>query len=214
MLSKYEIEQLKKGSFGVLRDGTKAKYLGEYINGRFVWAQYDEQDKISLIVADYDDFQFYMGSASTSQRDVIGLWGDKPEPFDLERALAGEPIFNDNVGSGKAYLRKSSFDDETFIVEYKTAVGLYDISQLNIGFKMWKEPEPVNQRADDLPKPIREFGDLTEVWYLSRGDECYIPRPSWKLNRWDTHQIKMLNNNVFYATEEDCQLVCNWLMNR
>lgn len=214
MLSKDEIAKLKAGAFGVLRNGTKVKYLGEYINGRFVWAQYDERDKISLIVADYEDFQFYMRNASTSSRDVIGLWGDKPEPFDLERALAGEPIFNDNVGSGEAYLSKSSFDDETFIVEYKTAVGLYDITQLNIDFKMWKEPKEVVSSVDDLPKPIRKFGDLEKIWYVNKTNRGYEPSATSKVHGWTVFQYESLRKNCYYATKEDCQAVCNWLMNR
>lgn len=216
MLSKYEIEQLKKGSFGVLRDGTKVKYLGELTNSKFAWAQYDEQDKISLVVADYDDFQFYIGSASISQRDVIGLWGDKYEPFDLERALAGEPVLLAN--NKKAYILKHV--EGALIGHYDTHspylwhfTGRATNHDFNI-IGMWKEPEPVNQSADDLPKPIRKFGDLEKIWYVNKTNRGYEPSATSKVHGWTAFQYESLRKNCYYATKEDCQAVCNWLMNR
>lgn len=31
-------------------------------------------------------------SEMDSDRDIVGLWKEKPEPFDLEKALQGEPV--------------------------------------------------------------------------------------------------------------------------
>lgn len=70
--------------------------------------------------------------------------------------------------------------------------------------------------ANDLPKPIREFGDLTAVWFIELDDEAdtYTPCDSRKGKGWSDWQHNRLNNGCYYATEDDCKKVCDWLMGR
>ncbi|WP_160193536.1 hypothetical protein [Rodentibacter pneumotropicus] len=79
---------------------------------------------------------------------------------------------------------------------------------------MWKEPEPVKSSSDELPKPIKDFGYLEVVWYVNKTKDRYVPYGVTKDGVWLSTQYTSLSRGCYYATKEDCQAVCDWLMNR
>lgn len=229
MLSEKEMEILKNGAYGVTRDGRKALYAGTDGDDEHIWLLFMRSNPIMPedFEVGYASFNKY-NYTDISNLDIIGLWEDKPEPFNLERALAGEPVL---LKSGeKAFvlnniepLMYSNYPligvdnngeplhwDKTGICGSRGLGG-----ELNI-IGMWKEPEPINSSDNELPKPIKDFGDLAAVWFVELDDKTatYTPCCSRKGNGWMGWQQTRLNKGVYYATREDCQKICDWLMNR
>lgn len=230
MLSEKQIEALKKGAYGVTRDGRKVKYLGKVSSNTNGWLTFNKLNEIQDVFLQYSTFASYFNKTE-HELDIVGLWEDKPEPFNLERALAGEPVLLEN-----AYKAFVKFQLGAPVIGYYSLVG-YFINErgreercawFNDGNRgdnlkiigMWKEPEPVKPSADDLPKPIRNiyiFNSLNEVWMIGHSEQLGVVFPV-RVKRygheWDRWKRISADNGCFYATEEDCQAVCNWLMNR
>lgn len=144
---------------------------------------------------------------------IIGLWEDEPEPFNLERALSGEPLINKKMGL-KCWLHKSRKSDGYFIEFEDGGIIRSSENSLYTKFETWKES--VKPSADNLPKPIRDFGDLEEVWYIELNyfNDIYQPVRQIKNKSWEGWQYARLNNGCYYATKDDCQRVCDWLIGR
>lgn len=226
MLTEKEIKALKNGAYGVTRSGEKAKYVGQYTNEEYSWAILDKtSNKIDEIIFDYLTFNTYYEKES-NECDIVGLWQEKSEPFDLERALAGEPVL---LQSGrKAYVKyKVDVDDSSPVNKYLVLQGYlekengtfgavlnWDINgEYNSAYSsdtsiigMWKEPTPESANAE-LPKPITEFGDLEEVWYIGFGPEGYMPFSCSiydnKILEWSKNQRWLLKSSMLYKSKDD-----------
>lgn len=102
-LSNEIIEKLKQGEFGITRDGRKALYAGKDSDSEHVWLVFAHSNPNMP-----EDFEVGYSSFNKhnhtviSNLDIVGLWEGKPEPFVLERALAGEPVLLKN--SEKAFV--------------------------------------------------------------------------------------------------------------
>ena len=124
---------------------------------------------------------YYSGESHSI--DVVGLWEDKPEPFDLERALAGEPVKLRN--GKKAYMKyimppeyKGSYPIRGYIIDPSSAneiesnswtldgmgcvpTGVYSLDIIS----MWKDPESVSNNVTvTLPRALKEPQD--EMWVV------------------------------------------------
>lgn len=99
MLNEKQIEALKNGAYGVTRDGNKVRVISVFDELALVAVH-----KTSWKLEIYANFPSYSSSGLNSGFDIVGLWEDKPEPFNLERALAGEPV--KLVNGKKAYVLK------------------------------------------------------------------------------------------------------------
>lgn len=135
----------------------------------------------------------------------------KYEPFDLERALAGEPValLNNNPPL-KVYLSKSKLRNDGIIVEYlnderKVARhGMQWISSHGKNIAMWQEPRP--RVKLDLPAPLKE--PHKDMWLL--GDGCVIKSNYSVSNHDEWMEINgdVLRYGKYFATKEDAQ---EWL---
>lgn len=221
MLSEKEIEALKNGAYGVTRDGRKVKYLGKVYSNTNGWLTFNKLNEIQDVFLQYSTFASYFNKTEY-ELDIVGLWVDKPEPFNLDRALAGEPVKWSGKPDVKSWVLPCRSNPNLYIIDTDNQcinsvnVTLYDYDGLKKNCVMWKESELVKPSADDLPKPIREFGDLTEVWFIELDDDAdtYIPCDSRKYKGWEKWQHTRLNNGLYYASKEDCKKVCDWLMGR
>ncbi|THA09432.1 hypothetical protein [Rodentibacter pneumotropicus] len=231
MLSEKEIEALKNGAFGVSRDGRKARYIGDNKNGSPVIARFCEDG--TFVSTHIYTTSFVFSEGIETHFDIVGLWEDKPEPFNLERALSGEPVLLKNGLKGFviADLSLNGKQEVSEFLDYKHLVGFAEDNNLHLLqwnldgddevyvdksysiIGMWKEPEPISS-VDDLPKPIREFGGLDRVWFISQNEAVYEPSYYSRFDGWSAHQEESLANGCYYATKEDCQTVCDWLMSR
>lgn len=94
-------------------------------------------------------------------------------PFDLEKALAGEPVLllNSNYPPLKAYLSRSKLRDDGIIVEFEDenrTVRRHSekwIKDFGTNIVMWQEPRPRVQLG--LPCPLKEVKNGTTVYYIS-----------------------------------------------
>lgn len=132
-------QQILNGAYGITRAGIKAKYIGLRTSNSFPYyfVFLNEDGKICKSGSMTNDLKEF--SEMSSDRDIVGLWEDKPEPFDLDRALAGELvkysdkpcyIYQSNVtGLFWVEAQDGSFVDHNTPLEYVSEQG------------MWKEPE-------------------------------------------------------------------------
>lgn len=217
MLSEKQIEALKAGAYGVTRDGYKAKYIGVSSRNYHCWAIYDGDATIGDVLRAYKTFHIY-DLYKQDSFDIVGLWEDRPEPFNLHLAMTGKRLIHLDtnekyflVGKG-INIRKNTY----FIMNTKHEIESIDKDLLDVKFGMWNDPEPVKPSADLLPKPIKEFGDLTELWRIIIDYEKnkYIPYKHNKGTGWTDVEKIRLANGCYYATKDDCQAICDWLMNR
>lgn len=146
MLSEKEIEALNNGAYGVTKNGEKIKIVGESSNNTFLYARYNSDGLIDGILY-YDLPHHYCRDRRDSIYNIVGLWGYKPEPFNLERALAGEPVKWSGKPDVKSWVLPCRSNPNLYIVDTDNQclnsvnVTLYDYDGLKKNCVMWKEPE-------------------------------------------------------------------------
>ncbi|MCQ9124326.1 hypothetical protein [Rodentibacter caecimuris] len=219
MLTEEIRQAILNGEPAITKGGHKAQYFGEdYL---------DNEDPYGFVVfpengAERAFISWHHADLTSDfpENDIIGLWKDKPEPFDCSRALAGEPVLLRNQLKG--YILKQI--DDTLIGYFdhsspiswgldgsrsQTADSSFDI----IG--MWKEPENAQANAQaqykELPKPITEFGDLEKAWFVGSMPSCLFPAYYSSKNFNDLDVKLRLQNKQLFATEEHAQLWCDAL---
>lgn len=168
MISEQDKQAILNGAYGITRNGRKAKYIGTFYSEKYpnYFIFLDEDDKIFYGAKFTNDFREYENAVSNL--DILGLWQDKPEPFDLERALAGEPVITrDNC---KAYVQAMIEQSEELmyytLIGYgfngihkeflhwdKNGLSLKDDISCNDIVGMWKDPEPKTVTLT-LPCPV------------------------------------------------------------
>lgn len=218
MLSDKEIAALKNGAYGVSRKGLKCKYVGEVAQerGQYYFAYFNKLNKVIHIAVLDRNLEGLLNH--TEGCDVVGLWVDKLEPFNVERALLGEPVMTRD--RAKAYVQTHitqpkelkhycligfgyNGEHKEFLHWDETGRVMADDDTCDDIIGMWKQP----QEQPVLPKPITDFGDLGKVWYigLDAQGNSYIPMQSIKEVEWAAYQKERLKNGFYYATKEDCQ---------
>lgn len=219
MISMQDKEAILNGAYGITREGKKVKYIGKRdtsdgdLDFPLFFVVFNQKDEISrtlLLSRDFTNFKWPGGD-----NDVVGLWEDKPEPFDLERALAGEPVKLRN--GKKAYMKyimppeyKGSYPIRGYIIDPSSANEIESnswtldgmgcvptgVHSLDIS-SMWKDPEPEsNTVAVTLPRALKEPKD--GMWYVN---ECGVHS---SLNDEDM-AINLFNNRVYFGSKEDAK---------
>lgn len=104
MISNQDKQAILKGAYGISRKGYKCKFVG-LINGThsytYMFVYFNTKGLIFNTEHLNEDFKYH--TEFESPEDVVGLWGDKPEPFNLEKALQGSPVLLRN--GSKAYVK-------------------------------------------------------------------------------------------------------------
>lgn len=100
MISENDKQAIFGGAYGVTSDGHKATYVGTIASSYYKHLFVVEKDDGDIITCVYsDELKF---CHVRSGLDIVGLWEDRPKPFNLEEALAGKP-FRNHFGE-KTYL--------------------------------------------------------------------------------------------------------------
>ena len=186
MISENDKQAILGGTYGVSRGGVKVKFIGmtnntDYPYQFIYYAEDTDLIKDSLVTT--NNFLSVIDDMSTT--DIVGLWGDKLEPFNLERALNGEPV---KLRCGlKAYIKyvmppeyKGSYPLIGYIMNPDIACDVESSSWIRDGkalltvsehendiIGMWKEKEviPVLTTVTvTLPRALRNPRD--EMWYV------------------------------------------------
>ena len=169
MINEKDKQDILNGEYGITRNGFKIKYLFtseiNKKNCRHLFLVYREVNgKVSehFVIWLTEDFKFLLVDRE-HDFDVVGLWKDKTEPFDLERALDGELV---KYSDKPCYVYQSKVTG-LYWVEAQDGSFVDDCTSLEAVSEqgMWKEPEPVsNTVAVTLPRALKEPQD--EMWYV------------------------------------------------
>lgn len=219
MISMQDKEAILNGALGVTREGKKVKYVGkrdttdgdsDYPLFFVVFNQKDEICRTLLLTKDFTNFKGPGGD-----NDVIGLWEDKLEQFNVDRALAGEPV---KLRDGKkAYMKyimppeyKGPYPLRGYIIDPNGASEiessswtLEGISSVLISnhkcdiISMWEEPEPVSKNVTvTLPRALRKPKD--KMWFV---DSDGPTRSSYGKNI----QLGDFEKIPYFGSEEDAK---------
>ncbi|MDO9828096.1 hypothetical protein Q7453_11635 [Glaesserella parasuis] len=183
MINESNKEAILNGACGISRDGYKCRYIGKSGNSEFPYQfVYYKPNEVIRDIANLSE-QFRYLKHSKDELDVIGLWENRLEPFDLEKALQGTPVLL--RGNKKAYLKflmpkeyKGPYPIKGYVIDDEYPDGAYTLSwHLNgkatkedcnhhldiIGMYKESEPEP-NTVTLTLPCPLKEPKD--EMWFV------------------------------------------------
>ncbi|BAS48358.1 hypothetical protein AANUM_1127 [Aggregatibacter actinomycetemcomitans NUM4039] len=203
MLNEQEKQAFLNGAYGVTRNGNKCKLVFDTKNDR---------DNPYLVVGTKG------GSWSSwwTNRDlscVVSLWQDKPEPFDLDRALAGEAFVLE--GGNKAFLLKKlkTFKCHDLLGYYESEPDLeiaaswdykgnFDGSRRDLDIVgMLREPKKTKEPLRELPKPIYEIPDDAEHLYYLGSD--LNQKLLVKSVREKEHYDSALEHGRYYKSKND-----------
>lgn len=212
MISEKDKQAILNGAYGISRGGKKCKFVGKAAHPddythKFIYLNNEGLIHTSTYLN--NDFKNYDGIISDF--DVIGLWEDKPEPFNLERALAGEPVMLRN--GLKANILKQIKDtligyfDECspFSWDINGDASLAAESNHDI-IGMWKEPEPeLNTVTFTLPSALKEPKD--EMWFIYGTEVRKSIYNASSLTREGFEQV------TYFASKEDAEAWLNLLKN-
>lgn len=183
MINEQDKQAILNGSFGVSRDGCKCKLVGITTSSTFKYFFVYFNEEGLVISHNYLNENFHEYKDTSSKYDVIGIWKDEPEPFNLEKALQGEPVkLRDGSKAYVKYIMPSEhgelypvhgyfFDpDEPTDVEIEqwTAEGKAYIPDPNSDsdiISMWEDPEP-NRVTLTLPCPLKEPKE--PMWFINK----------------------------------------------
>lgn len=215
MISEEDKKEILNGAYGISRDGVKCKYVGlsDYENYPYVFIYFNDSNEIVRTLQLSEEFHNIIDTVSVT--DIVGLWKDLPEPFNLEKALAGEPVM---LRCGlKAYVKFTAPPEYTgdyplqgysivpdssegIIFESWTLAGTEftnGVGHDNDIIGMWKEPEPVSKNVTvTLPRALREPKD--DMWYIT---ESGVFKSSYKKDI----SLTIFNNRSYFASEADAE---------
>ncbi|MDO9828095.1 hypothetical protein Q7494_11305 [Glaesserella parasuis] len=216
MISEQDKQAILNGAYGISRNGMKCKFINladtEDLYTHF-FIYFTDEGLIhhhSYLTKDFVDC-----ISIQTIHDIVGLWEDKPEPFDLNKALNGEPVMLRN--GLKAYVKyvmppeyKGSYPLSGYILNNKSSDFADRVSWSLEGnfskyaehpthdiISMWKEPhsEPESVKSiRNLPASLTKPQD--GMYYLN---ECGV-YPSAYGKEMD---INIFNQRVYFASEQD-----------
>lgn len=222
MISEKDKQVILNGSFGISRDGWKCKLVGitTSLSFKYFFIYFNEEGLV--ISHNYLNENFHEYKDTSSKYDVIGVWKDEPEPFNLEKALAGEPVMLRN--GSKAYVKfvmpseykgayplngyiTNPYSSDVLDPEQWTIEGReyndddpydYDI------ISMWKDPEPKTLTLT-LPCPLKEPKDA--MWFI---DGTKIRKSDYTAS---SITAKAFEQVTYFGSKEDAQAWCDAMLN-
>lgn len=140
---------------------------------------------------------------------IVELWQDEPEPFYLNRALAGEPICYGN-DSRKYWVigrtRENQYIENNVYVLQRDVTNtaqrliyLFDLDDLTKNSVMWKEPQHKPQTVTlTLPCPLKEPKD--EMWFITIDNE--VSKSNYKNNSISKETFE---RRIYFGSEQDAK---------
>ena len=223
MITEKDRQAILNGAYGITRNGRKAKYIGTCSSEKYpnYFIFLDEDDEIFYGTKFTNDFREY--EDAVSNLDIVSLWKDEPEPFDLDRALAGEPVMTRDGSKGYVFTNLNNIASkedincdnylplrgviiyenngkklslETWELNGKTSSNSEEDHYDIIG--MWRAPEPVSNTVTlTLPCPLKE--PIGHKWYVN--SELDTP----KCTNTDAYTKTFISKGCYFATKEDAQ---------
>lgn len=128
------------------------------------------------------------------------------KPFDLEKALAGEPLKDLHNGEKCWFIGESKLTDDYIFQneEGECFAVTKNVENIRKGYAMWQEPRPRVQL--DLPAPLREPQE--GMCYIHRGEVHWYSYNKEIHNSWLASNRIDFETGLYLATREDAQ---EWL---
>ncbi len=125
------------------------------------------------------------------------------KPFDLEKALAGEPLKDLHNGEKCWFIGESKLTDDYIFQneEGECFAVTKNVENIRKGYAMWEEPRPRVQL--DLPAPLKEPQE--GMYVIDSNFEIY--KSDFKEGR-RRYSTKAFAQGRYFATREDAQ---EWL---
>ncbi|WP_258248047.1 pyruvate kinase [Aggregatibacter actinomycetemcomitans] len=203
MLNEQEKHAFLNGNYGMTQSGDKCKLV--------LVGETHRDNPYLVLITRGDDWSLQWTDQDLSC--VVSLWQDKPEPFDLDRALGGEAFVLE--GGNKAYLLKKlkTFKCHDLLGYYESEPDLeiaaawdykgnFDGSRRDLDIVgMWREPKPIKAPLRELPKPIYEIPDGAEYLYYLGSD--LSQKLLVKSVRAKEHYHSALEHGRYYKSKDD-----------
>ncbi|MBN6075749.1 pyruvate kinase [Aggregatibacter actinomycetemcomitans] len=203
MLNEQEKKAFLNGNYGMTQSGDKCKLV-------FV-AETDRDNPYLVVSTRHGTWSSRWVGQDLSY--VVSLWQEKPEPFNLDRALAGEAFVLQ--GGNKAFLLKKlkTFKCHDLLGYYESEpdleiaaawdyAGNFDGNRRDLDIVgMWLEPEPIKVPLRELPKPIHEIPDDADYLYYFGSNLNH--KLLVKSVRVGEHDPSALLERRYYKSKED-----------
>lgn len=216
-------QQILNGAYGITRDGRKAKYVDKYASSEYPYyfIFLDDDNEIDNATALTKEFTEYVDSSS--KLDIVGLW---KEPFNLERALQGEPV---KLRNGHKAFVKFQVPAEYSDVNYPL-IGYQIYNDNSIGHRHWTITGSCNMENDSQanfdivgmwsePKeqlnllPPKALKEPTEgMWFLDLNRE-EIYQSSYTKEEPNSINSKAFNLGMYFDSEEKAKAMLYFLKN-
>lgn len=219
MVSESVKQAILDGAYAISRDGKKCKFVGRVSEDHLyshlnMFIYLDNEGFVKTIHYLNDDL--LSGSHGDFDNDVVGLWEDRIEEFDLKRALNGEPVMLRN--GLKAFVKfvmpegytgkypvngympdpdeMWGFDTESWTLDGKAVFDEIENGHDIIG--MWKEPKTQKETiTPTLPCPLKEPKD--DMWLI------FLCNSVRKSNYGKDIPLNEFENGVYFNSEADAQ---------
>ena len=231
MISEQDKQQILNGAYGITRNGVKAKYIGTYASNDYPYyfIFLNKDDEVYHTAALTDSFEVF--KHATNNLDIVGLWKEPLEPFNLEKALQGEPVMfrdgnkgviscnlynfiKDNIKLDDMYPLKGirfykqnehiAASSECWTLEGKLFIDPNEDSPADI-IGMWKDPEPVSKTVTlTLPCPLKEPREGM-AFFIARSGQLSIDISQYEEKNPDSYSKIILEEGGYFATKEDVQ---------
>lgn len=233
MINEQDKARILAGEHGVTLAGRKVQYLGKIGSANsftHMFAVVDEEGFFTDTI--YTDVELKYDAPNSSPHDVVGLWTNYREPFNLEKALQGHPVKlrngqkayvlhdEENTYARIAQSEKAKYVDERclrgVVIEDPDEKNLLSISWTKEGryhyhidngtndiVGMWRDEEPASNTVTlTLPCPLKEPRD--NMWFIGGG--CKAMKSSYDVNDPSSrYSQEMLEGGRYFATQEDAQ---------
>lgn len=237
-MNEQDKQQILNGAYGVTRDGRKAKYIGKYPSNDYPYyfIFLDDDNMINSTTTLTKEFTEYIDSSN--KLDIVGLWKEPLKPFNLEKALQGEPVMLRN--GEKALIQYNILDfikdgiEFTGVLplkgfrysEVKGITKIYteewaitgesypDTKSDNDIVGMWEEPtEPKLKELSDVVLPPKALRKPKEgMWYLNLNRE-EVFASSYTEKDFDVVDRKTFNLGMYFDSKEKAEAMLYFLKN-
>lgn len=206
MISEQDKQKILNGAYGVSRNGLKCRFIGNTTNKIFIHMfVYFNNDDLLIVDKATVTKDFVKDTYIELPTDIVGIWKDKPEPFDLEKALNGEPVMLRN--GSKAIILEQVGDtligyfDECSPLAWKLNgyVSLYVNPDHEI-VGMWKEPVSKTVTVT-LPRPLKEPKE--DMWFINTTGT--VTRSTYNKTTSPVYWDECFNAGFYFSSKEDAQ---------
>ena len=218
MISAQDKQAILNGAYAIADNGLQARLLftAPIDKNRHPYLFLYKPPNTDNYFVQWLDNNFFHYSGSSS--NIVGLWKNTSEPFDLERALAGEPLI-DLHNNDKCWLYKSH-KNGNLITEYEyTHSHLENIEPLEYlqngldlseYFGMWKEPEDQTNIPLFPPKALKEPENA--MWYI-HFDSGTVKKSAYTKDTFKGPVTKKFALGLYFNSKEKAEAMLHFLKN-